>query len=314
MKKRILITGASGFVGSNMTRYFVENGYDVHILTRETSNLWRIKDIYGKLSDWKVDLKDKIKLREVIKKINPEYIIHNAMYGGKPLENDIDKIIEANLKGTINLVEALRDIDYKVFINTGSSSEYGEKTEKMKETDICNPTTIYGITKLAGTIFCQNEARKYNKNIGTIRLFSIFGNYEDKGKFFPDVILNLLDNKNVELSNPKNVRDFIHIDEVVQMYAKIISEEIKIQGEIFNCGYGKERTLGEVVEKVRAYLKVEGKIIFGAKDSREFEVKKWESDISKAKKVLNWKPLMSFETSVEKICEWFKKNKEKYKR
>ncbi len=177
MKNRVLVTGATGFVGSNLVRRLVKEGYEVHILTRKTSNMWRLKDIYSSLIDHKVDLSDKDDLLNAVTKINPNNICHLAIYGGYPSQNEDEKILKTNLNGTINLLSALEGIDYDCFINTGSSSEYGKKEFIMKETDICEPNTVYGIAKLSSTLYCNHISAKENKNIGTIRLFSVYGDY-----------------------------------------------------------------------------------------------------------------------------------------
>ena len=312
MKKKVLVTGVTGFVGANLARRLVKDDYEVHILTRETSNLWRIKEIYKNLIDWKVDLREKEKLKNILEKINPEYIIHLAIYGGRPNEKDTEEIINSNFLGTVNLVEASRNINYKVFINTGSSSEYGMKNEKMQENMVCSPNTIYGIAKVGATLYCNYEAKKNNKNIGTLRLFSPFGDFEDRGRLFPDIILALLENKDVNLANPKAVRDFIYIEDVVDLYMKIINENLNISGEVFNCGYGEQHSVEYVANKIKKYLNSKNSLNYGAKEGRSFDTDLWESDISKIKEKLNWTPKLDFDASIEKACEWYKKNKNLY--
>lgn len=313
MKERVLVTGATGFVGANLVRRLIRDNYEVHILTRETSNLWRIKEIYSELIDWKVDLKEKETLKKVLKKIKPDYIIHLAIYGGRPYEQDVDEIINSNFLGTVNLIEATRDINYKVFVNTGSSSEYGSKKEKMQENMICEPNTVYGIAKVGATLYCNYEASKNNKNIGTIRLFSPFGDFEDKGRLFPDIILSLLENKNVNLANPEAVRDFIYIEDVIDLYMEIIKKNLNIKGEIFNCGYGQQHSVKYIADKIKKYLNSEKELKYGKVEGRSFDTNTWESDLTKIKDKLLWYPKLDFDYSIEKACEWYKKNINLYK-
>ncbi|MGL6114987.1 MAG: NAD-dependent epimerase/dehydratase family protein [Cetobacterium sp.] len=311
--KKILVTGATGFVGANLVRKLTEDkNNEVHILTRKTSNLWRIKDIYNDIIDWKVDLQEKDLLKDIIEKINPEAIIHLAIYGGRPNENDNQKIIDCNFQGTVNLLEACKNINYRVFINTGSSSEYGEKNKAMNESDICNPNNIYGVAKIASTLYCNCIAEQENKNIGTVRLFSPFGDFEDRGRLFPDVIINAIKNKDIDLANPKAVRDFIYIKDTIDFYMNILNNNLDIKGKVYNCGYGSQHSVEYVVEKIVKYLKSDSKIKFGVKEGRKSDTEIWYGDISLAKNELNWKPTLEFDRSIEEACEWYKKNIELY--
>lgn len=308
MKEKILITGSTGFVGANLTRALLKEGYEINIITRKTSNIWRIKDIYPKLIDWKVDLSEREKLKIIVEKIKPDYIIHLAIYGGRPNENDEEEIIRSNFQGTINLVDSCKNINYKVFINTGSSSEYGNKILPMKEEDICEPISTYGVAKVGATLYCNYIANKFNKNLGTLRLFSPFGNYEDKGRLFPELILNALENKDINLGNPESVRDFICVEDTIGLYVKIVKEQLNIKGEIFNCGYGEQHSVEYVAKKIIEITQATSKLNYGVKKGREADTKTWVADISKIKEKLDYKFKYTFDESLIEVCRWFKKN------
>lgn len=312
MKNRVLVTGATGFVGSNLVRRLVKEGYEVHILTRKTSNMWRLKDIYSSLIDHKVDLSDKDDLLNAVTKINPNNICHLAIYGGYPSQNEDEKILKTNLNGTINLLSALEGIDYDCFINTGSSSEYGKKEFIMKETDICEPNTVYGIAKLSSTLYCNHISAKENKNIGTIRLFSVYGDYEEKGRLIPTLFINLLNGENVKLGNPAAVRDFVYIDDVVEAYISILKNPEKIKGKIFNISSGNQISIGEISEKVKSILNSSCLLDFGNLSGRTFDSTTWLGDSSLFRETFNWAP-KKIDEGLKKSAEWFSKNLNLYK-
>ena len=106
--EKVLVTGATGFVGANLVRRLTNLNYEVTILHRENSNLWRLEDIIDQINCEIVDLNDVDKLKEIVKKVNPKKIIHLAIYGGLPSQKDEEKIIETNFNGTINLLTALQ--------------------------------------------------------------------------------------------------------------------------------------------------------------------------------------------------------------
>lgn len=311
--EKVLITGANGFVGANLARRLLENHYEVHILTRKTSDLWRLNDLLPQMHRHIVDLLDKEKLNEIVANINPDHIVHLAIFGGLPKQVDVMRTVDVNFIGTINLVEASEQIHYKTFINGGSSSEYGMKTLPMREMDICEPINIYGVTKAAATLYCQSIAKQYNKNIGTIRLFSPFGDYEEKGRLFPELILNAIENKPILLANPLAVRDFIYIEDVIALFLEIISQKKNIRGEIFNCGLGVQHSVGEVTEKILQMTHSSSNVTFGAVAGRLSDSNTWVADMSKTTSYFDWKCEVNFDKSLEKACHWFSVNRHLYK-
>ena len=131
--KRVLITGASGFIGANLLRESVNQGAQAFIFVRKDSNLWRIRDILSSAKKIQVDLGNPRRLKNILKQIRPQIILHAAAYGTRPEATDFKRIIEANLKGTASLLDCCLDLDFELFVNTGSSSEYGIKKILMRQ-------------------------------------------------------------------------------------------------------------------------------------------------------------------------------------
>jgi transketolase len=311
MTKTFFITGSTGFIGANLVRKLIENKENkVHILTREKSNLWRIKDILNNsnLFSHTGDLLEIEGLKKILHEIRPDYIIHTAVYGGLPSEKDISKITQTNYIGTVNLLEASKGLDYKYFINTGSSSEYGKKNSAMKESDILEPNTQYGISKAAATHYCNNFAKKENKPIVTLRLFSPYGEYEEKDRLFPYVIKTYLQNESLKIGNSAAVRDFIQIKDVVNAYLSVINSEKLFYGEIFNVGSGKQHSVKEVIDLVYKNNLIKPDIILSEDKKRAFDTEVWVADISKIKRELGWQADISFSEGIEKTIDWFRKN------
>ena len=160
MKKKlstpILITGSKGFIGSNLLRKLIELKYNnLHIIIRNESNLWRIKDLISKCKVHKVDLTNKKKLNKTIKSVKPKTIFHLSAYGAYAHQNETDKIKKNILDSTMNLLDECCKYRFNIFINTGSNSEYGFKKNKMNEDHILNPNSIYAVFKAAATHYCQ---------------------------------------------------------------------------------------------------------------------------------------------------------------
>lgn len=313
-KTKIIITGATGFIGSNIARNLVKKNYSLHIFIRKTSNLWRIKDIVSNMMVYEVDLVDRKLLEKTVKKINPQVIFHLAnapIYHGSP--SSIIDYVDVNLMGTINLIDACREVDYQCFVNTGSSAEYGAKVKPMKEDDFCQPLSLYAITKLAATNYTSFSGKIEEKPIITFRLFSPFGAYDDPKRLVTEAIYNALENKPIFLSAPHLVRDYIYIDDVIDAYIAAISKAEKYPGEIFNIGSGRQTSIEEVVKAVIKLSDSKSIIKWGTLKPRVFESKVWQADISNIKKCLLWKPIYSFEEGLEETINWFSVNKHIYK-
>ena len=312
--EKVLITGGAGFIGVNFVYKFLDLGYEVNLLEKQRVNLWRLEDIKEKIKFHYIDLKNSNKLGSLITYLKPQIILHFAALGTYPRKQQgVKEIIETNLLGTINLVNACSKIKFKCFINTGSSSEYGIKERPMKENDLLEPNNLYGITKAAATMYCQNTARKLGLPIVTVRPFAVYGYFEEKERLIPTVIKSCLTNKELKLSSSESVRDFIFIEDVISAYLTIIENIQEIKGEIFNLGTGKQATIKEVVNLVKKITKSDVKPQYGQAKPAQTEPKNWVADISKIKKILNWQPKYNLKDGLKKDIEWFKKNISLYK-
>ncbi len=312
MKSTFLITGATGFVGSNLTRTLVNNRQRVCILTRNKALNWRLRDIASQIEIYEADILSS-HLETIVNKIHPNYIFHLAAYGVLPAESDPLKMADINIKGTMNFIQALKKNPFELFINTGTSVEYGIKNKKMHESDILEPINDYGITKAAATLFCQKEGKRNNLPIITFRLFTPFGYFEDKKRLIPSAILSALKNEPINVSVPTSVRDFIFVQDIVEAYLKAIHQSF-VPGEIINIGSGKQRTIKDVVTMILAITGSKSSVHWGAvkPQARFIEPKKWEADTFKLKTSLHWRPKYPLQKGLEKTVAWFQQNKELY--
>lgn len=311
---KILVTGATGFVGSNLVRRLISNGHDIHILTRNLSNKWRLIDCFSDLHNHTVDLLKQEELKGLMNKIEPDAIFHLAtsgMYGG--VSRPDAEVIETNLLGTVNLINACNDIDYKCFVNTGSSSEYGPKKEPMKETDICEPINFYGISKCAATLYGQSIAQTNDKPIIGLRLFSPFGPFDDKSRLITYAITNALQNKPLLLGNPTAVRDYIYIEDVLDVYLQSIEIASGLKGEVFNVGSGSQTTVTYIVNKIIEITDSKSEIKGNSFSRRAHDTEKWEANIEKISRSFNWRPKYHIDDGIRQTISWFESNLHLYK-
>ena len=308
MSEQYLVKGATGFIGSNLARGLLAKCEQINIIARNSKLNWRLEEVSQKIKIHICDLLDFPSLERTVVKIKPTVIFHLAACGVKHSENETEKMVDVNLKGTLNLIKACQRYGFKLFVNTGSSSEYGVRNSAMRETDILEPINDYGITKAATTLFCQKISRLEKLPIVTFRLFSPYGYYEDPQRFVPYVISRALMNKPLELSDPNYVRDFIFIDDVTEAYFKAV-ETLFPLGSIINIGSGRQTPLRDIVQVV---LKLTGSTseirwYVKPKQQRQSEPKIWQADITKARGLLYWKPRYNVNQGLKKTINWMKK-------
>jgi len=298
-------------VGSNLLRKLHRSRADCHIITRESSDLWRISDIIGDVKRYTPDLSDAENIKKAVREISPDIIYHLATYGGNSREDNFRQIIESNFFGTVNLLNACRETGFDLFVNTGSSSEYGIKNAPMKETDLPEPRNNYGISKVASTLYCQSVALNENLPVITVRLFSPYGDYEDRSRLVPSVILSCLEGKDPAISSPDFVRDFIYINDVIDLYERLPGKKTD-PGAIFNAGSGKQHTVGEVVDTIIRITGKPVKPVVGLPRRWANEPKVWQADMTKTSTSLNWAPKYDLEAGLKKSAGWFGDHRQLY--
>ncbi|MBF0619564.1 MAG: NAD-dependent epimerase/dehydratase family protein [Candidatus Omnitrophica bacterium] len=311
-KKRVyLISGASGFVGACLLRRLVDSNAEVHVLLRPKYKGWRLEDLAGKYTAHTSDLSDARELTVLAERIRPTVIYHLAAYGAYAAQNDAAQCIQTNVQGTWNLLKATAGIEYELFVNTGSSSEYGFKKAPMKEDDALDPASYYAVTKGAQTALCRQFAREYAKPVVTLRPFSVYGPYEEPGRFIPTLLLSLLLRREMNLVSPDIRRDWIYIDDMIDAYLCI--DRLKCHGgEVFNAGTGHQASIRDVAELAAVVTGETPLYKWGAMQDRRWDTDFWVADTTKAGHMLEWSSKVGLQDGLLRTWAWLKNNKHRY--
>lgn len=304
--RRVLVTGGTGFVGANLTRRLLQDGHDVHLIVRPGFASWRIDEILSDLTLHEVSLTDRDGLERVVSANRFEWIFHLAAHGAYSWQRDVDQIIATNLMGTVNLLQACLRTGFEAFVNTGSSSEYGFKDHAPAENEWLDPNSYYAVAKASASMFCRYTAVAENVHVPTLRLYSVYGPYEEPNRLIPSLVVHGLDNRLPPLVSPDTARDFIYVDDVVAAYLKAATVTDQELGAIYNIGSGCQTTLGELVDIARSVLDIGERPDWGSMKNRNWDTDVWVADNRKSLAALNWTVRHSVSDGLEKTADWFR--------
>jgi nucleoside-diphosphate-sugar epimerase len=306
VRKRVLLTGGTGFVGANLARRLLADGHDVHLLVRHSYSPWRIEAIRSDLHLHESGLGDVEQLGKMVKLIGPEWVFHLAAHGAYPDQTDLATMMQTNLVGTINLVEASLRVGFESFVNTGSSSEYGFKDHAPSEIESLEPNSNYAFTKASATLFCQYVARAHSVHLCTLRLYSVYGPFEEPTRLVPTLITCGLSGRLPPLANPATARDYVFTDDVSEAYVLAASRHSQERGAVYNVGTGRQTSLREVVDTASRLIGIQAEPQWASMPGRAWDSATWVSDSQKARRELGWKPRYPLEEGLSVTLDWFR--------
>jgi len=309
--KRVLVTGASGFVANCAVRRLLNENCDVHILLRDEAKMWRLSDIQDRLHIHRANIIDAAAVRSVMQAAAPEVVLHLAAYGAYEAQAEARHILETNILGAYNVLEASIAAKVRLFINTGSSSEYGYRNEAMQESDRVIPNSVYAVAKAAQTHLCGLLAQSGEMAVVTFRLFSVYGPWEEPARLFPTILQRARAGLRLEMVSPDTVRDFIYVEDVLDALLNF-DALTRMKGEVFNLGSGRQSTMRDVVAAVQAAVGDRSEVRWGGMKARRWDSTCWQADISKARTELGWEPKISLLDGVQRMAEWIEQAGDAY--
>ena len=301
MTKKILITGGTGFIGYHLAKKCIKLNWKVSSLSsnrpKKVRKLKKVKYLIADISS-KKKLKNKIK-------INFDYVVNLAGYVDHSRKL---KTIKSHYNGCKNISSLFINSKIKKFIQIGSSIEYGKIRSPHTENVISKKKILstYGEAKLLCTNFLLDLYKKFNFPVIILRLYLVYGPYQDPNRVIPHTILNSILGNEFDCSDGKQFRDFLYIDDLIDGIIKVLKKK-KLSGEIINIGYGKPSKVKEVILNISKIVGL-GKPKFGAIRLRKDEILKLYPKNTKAKKLLNWKPKINLNLGLKKTVNYYKMN------
>jgi len=311
--KSVLVTGCAGFIGSSFTKQFRDKYPRTAVVGIDDLTTGRIESVNPSALFYEGSMLDRTLLNKVFKRHSPEYVFHFAALPrvSYSIENPV-RSSEVNIIGTVSVLEAAKTHGIKRFIYSSSSSVYGgAKKLPTKEVDnLPDPKSPYAIQKYIGEPFCRSFSTLFGLDTICLRYFNVFGPGQYGDSAYATVIsawleaLYFPDKKRAFIEGDGNqTRDFCFVDNAVS--ANILAMESKKQfmGDVFNVAHGEQYKLNYVktlIEQLaRRSLQLE------KRPPRLGDFRHSKADISKAQKLLNYRPEISFEQGLEQTVKWF---------
>ena len=300
---KLLVTGASGFVGAKVAELAIAAGHEVAALVRPNGPSRRLAPLAGRYLPLAVDLREKRSLFAAVASFRPEAIIHIAWAGvANSARNDSSQFSE-NIDAACALVEAGAAAGCKAFIGTGSQGEYGAGST-MREDALPQPTTMYGAAKVAALYLTRQLAQQAGMRHAWLRLFSTYGPDDNPGWLIPSLISQMLDGQRPQTTLGTQKWDWLHVDDVAR---GLIAAAVTPTAEgIFNLGSGAPVQVRRAVELIRDAAAPGMELVFGEIPFRSDQVMHMEADISRLKAATGWEPQVPFESGIADTVNWYR--------
>ncbi len=309
--ERFLVTGGAGFIGSNICRRLISEGCFVRVvdnlLTGKKSNL---DGIIEKVEFIEADMGADEVARKAMEDI--DVVLHQGALPSVPRSVEDPALTHKHcVDATFTLLMAARDARIKRFVFASSSSAYGDSPTLPKvETMLPDPLSPYAAAKLAGEYYCKVFGTVFGLETVSLRYFNIFGPYQDPASQYAAVIpafvtAILKDERPTVYGDGEQSRDFTYVDNVVE--ANLLAARAKqTKGEVVNIACGRRITINAVIELVNELLDKDIEPSYVA--PRAGDVKHSLADISLAQKVIGYKPVVDFDSGLEKAIQWYRDN------
>lgn len=319
--KHILITGGAGFIGSNLTEYFLKKDYKVTCLDNFATGHKHNVEPFLSNSNYTLiegDIRDLATCHQAVKGV--DYILHQAALGSVPRSiNDPITSNEVNVSGFLNMLVAARDAGVKRFVYAASSSTYGDSESLPKVEDVIGkPLSPYAITKYVNELYADIFGKTYGLSCIGLRYFNVFGRRQDPNGAYAAVIplfvKQFMNHESPKINGAGDYsRDFTYIDNVIQMNElAMLAEGEEATNTVYNTAVGDRTTLIDLVNYLRTYLSefdaeiANVEVVHGP--NRVGDIPHSLASIEKAKTLLGYQPSHTIDKGLKEAVKWYWEN------
>jgi len=318
--KKILVTGAGGFIGSHLIEHLAFNGFTVRAFVHYNSlnrwgNLEHLPDkLLKRIEIFQGDIQDPFSVEKAVDGCN--VVFHLASLIAIPYSyNAPQSYVTTNVLGAINIMEACRKSGVKKVIHTSTSECYG--TAKYVPIDESHPLqgqSPYSASKIGADMIAESYYRSFDLPVAIIRPFNTYGPRQSARAIIPTIITQVLKGNRLKLGNLQPTRDLNYVLDTVEGFIQV-AESPESVGEVINIGSGYEITIGELARKIIKLIGKDVEIVCESERIRpeKSEVERLLCDNTKALKLVGWRPNTNLDKGLRKTIDWIKENQSTYK-
>jgi len=318
---KILITGGAGFIGSNLTAYFLDKGHSVVVLDNfATGHRHNIVQHEGNPDFTLIegDIRNTTDCEHAVQGV--DYVLHQAALGSVPRSiKDPQTTNEVNVSGFLNMLVAARDAGVKRFIYAASSSTYGDSENMPKvEHIIGKPLSPYAITKYVNELYAEIFSRTYGIETIGLRYFNVFGRRQDpKGAYaavIPKFVIQFMNHESPTINGAGDYsRDFTYIDNVIQMNERaMLTDKPEAINTVYNTAVGDRTTLNQLVEYLKEFLAEYDPQIANVPvmhgPNRQGDIPHSLASVDKARQLLGYEPTHAIREGLQEAVKWYWEN------
>jgi NAD dependent epimerase/dehydratase len=316
----VLVTGASGFIGSHLVEELLNKGADVRAFVRYTSNgkignLEYLSKRYRKeIELFFGDLKDPYTVRRALKDIN--YVFHLASLISIPYSYiNPREYFDNNITFILNILQAAEELGTDFIVHTSTSEVYG--TAQYVPIDENHPLvgqSPYSASKIGADKVAESFYRSFNSPVSTLRPFNTYGPRQSTRAVIPTIINQLLTGDDLHLGDITTTRDFLYVKDTIQGFIKMVENKEKTMGKVLNIGTSREVTIETVAKYLIEIINPKAKILLNKDKLRpeKSEVRRLCAKTEFMKDLTGWKPNYSLEDGLKETVTWFKEYKQMY--
>lgn len=299
MKHRVLITGASGFIGGRLYRHLRQQGQDCVGISRTGPPSRGIHAI---------DLRDATAVCQIIADVRPNIIFHLAAVVDSTRDYGTGiQCLESNTAGTLNLLRASEQLSGVRLVLASTEEVYGGNRRPFSERQTPKPPSPYAISKVAAELLCMYHATHWDATAVVLRIGTTYGPGQSETRFIPQLVLAALNGTDLKLNSGQKRRDYVFIDDVV--HALVLAGEVPLRQRavIVNVGGGRAVSLAEFAKLIIRSANGISDIRYDAIPERHDEASEWLMDLTRAKRLLGWQPVTDIENGIERLVSFIRR-------